>query len=68
MTEKNSWYEEWLDKKGYEKGTEPIGNKFHTHMERCPRCDEVMLDVQACHLICPRCGGHMDCSDKGAVW
>ena len=34
----------------------------------CPKCNEVMLDVQACHLICPRCGSHMDCSDKGSVW
>jgi len=34
----------------------------------CPRCNEIMLDVQACHLICPRCGSHMDCSDKGSVW
>ena len=34
----------------------------------CPRCGEKMLDVQACHLICPRCGSHMDCSDKGSVW
>ena len=34
----------------------------------CPRCNEIMLDVQACHLICPRCGSHMDCSDKGSAW
>ena len=34
----------------------------------CPRCNEKMLDVQACHLLCPRCGSHMDCSDKGSVW
>ena len=34
----------------------------------CPKCNEIMLDVQACHLICPRCGSHMDCSDKGSVW
>ena len=23
---------------------------------KCPRCNEVMIDVQACHLICPNCG------------
>ncbi|MDC0193602.1 hypothetical protein OAK01_01320 [Candidatus Nitrosopelagicus sp.] len=34
----------------------------------CPRCKEIMLDVQACHLICPRCGSHLDCSDKGNFW
>jgi len=68
-----AWYDNWLKTKGYDKDDEgnqiePIGDKFKTHMERCPRCEEVMLDVQTCHLLCPRCGGHMDCSDKGAVW
>ena len=23
-----------------------------------------MVDVQVCHLICPRCGSHLDCSEK----
>lgn len=34
----------------------------------CPRCGEGMLKVQACHMICPRCGAHLDCSDKGTFW
>ena len=23
---------------------------------KCPRCDEVMASLQACHLICKNCG------------
>ena len=34
----------------------------------CPKCKVIMLDVQTCHLICPRCGSHLDCSDKGNFW
>jgi len=35
---------------------------------KCTRCNETMLDMQACHLICPNCGSHLDCSDKGNYW
>jgi len=35
---------------------------------KCPRCNEIMLDMQSCHLICPNCGSHLDCSDKGSYW
>jgi hypothetical protein len=34
----------------------------------CPRCDNKMVDMQACHMICPNCGAHLDCSDKGSYW
>lgn len=36
--------------------------------EMCARCGEKMIEMQPCHLICPNCGSHMDCSDKGTVW
>ena len=32
--------------------------------EICDRCGEMMIDIQVCHLLCPRCGSVMDCSDK----
>jgi transcription elongation factor Elf1 len=35
---------------------------------KCPRCNEVMSSLQACHLICKNCGAHLDCSDKGSYW
>ncbi|MDH3276806.1 MAG: hypothetical protein OEM21_01770 [Nitrosopumilus sp.] len=35
---------------------------------RCPRCDNKMVDIQACHMFCPKCGAHLDCSDKGSFW
>jgi hypothetical protein len=35
---------------------------------KCPRCNEKMNELNACHLICPNCGGHLDCSDKGGFW
>lgn len=35
---------------------------------RCPRCDNKMVDMQACHMFCPTCGAHLDCSDKGNFW
>jgi len=27
-----------------------------------------MVNMQACHLFCPNCGSHLDCSDKGSYW
>ena len=27
-----------------------------------------MKKMTACHLICPNCGAHLDCSDKGSFW
>ena len=30
----------------------------------CPRCGCRMFDIQACHMFCPGCGGHLDCSDR----
>ena len=35
---------------------------------KCPRCDNKMVDMQACHMFCPKCGAHLDCSDKGSFW
>jgi len=34
----------------------------------CPRCEKKMVDMQACHMFCPNCGAHLDCSDKGNFW
>ncbi|MEO9309091.1 MAG: hypothetical protein ABI337_02215 [Nitrososphaera sp.] len=34
----------------------------------CPRCNNKMVDMQACHMICHKCGAHLDCSDKGSFW
>ena len=34
----------------------------------CPRCGSGMVDMQACHMFCPNCGSHLDCSDKGSYW
>ena len=34
----------------------------------CPRCGAPMVDIQACHLLCTRCGANLDCSDKGTFW
>ena len=36
--------------------------------EVCDRCGHIMKEIQPCHLICPNCGSHLDCSDKGSVW
>ena len=34
----------------------------------CPRCGFEMRHMQPCHMVCPNCGGHMDCSEKGLTW
>ena len=34
----------------------------------CPKCDFKMDELTSCHLICPNCGSHLDCSDKGNFW
>lgn len=34
----------------------------------CPICNNEMVDIQVCHLMCFYCGANMDCSDKGTVW
>jgi predicted amidophosphoribosyltransferase len=36
--------------------------------ELCDRCGHDMKEIQPCHLICPNCGSHLDCTDKGNVW
>ncbi len=36
--------------------------------EVCEQCGFLMEELQPCHLRCPNCGAHMDCSDKGSVW
>jgi len=35
---------------------------------KCPKCDNKMVDMQVCHMFCPNCGTHLDCSDKGSFW
>jgi hypothetical protein len=32
------------------------------------RCENKMAGMQACHMFCPNCGAHLDCSDKGSYW
>ena len=34
----------------------------------CPRCENTMNKFTTCHMICPNCGSHLDCSDKGTFW
>ena len=34
-----------------------------TTSEVCFQCGFLMEELQACHLRCPNCGAHMDCSD-----
>ena len=36
--------------------------------EICDKCGEFMVKMTECHLICPNCGSHLDCSDKGTTW
>ena len=36
--------------------------------EVCEQCGFLMEELHTCHLRCPNCGAHMDCSDKGSVW
>lgn len=36
--------------------------------KECPKCGFDMKKMTACHLICPNCGAHLDCSDKGSFW
>jgi len=43
-------------------------NVFVPEKILCPKCNEVMSSMQACHLICKNCGAHLDCSDKGSYW
>ena len=31
--------------------------------KECPMCGHAMIDIQACHDLCPNCGAHLDCSD-----
>ena len=31
--------------------------------KECPMCGHTMIDIQACHDLCPNCGAHLDCSD-----
>lgn len=41
-----------------------MNGKMKTEIE-CPKCNNNMDAMTACHLICPNCGSHLDCSDKG---
>ncbi|GFN40058.1 MAG: hypothetical protein YK1309IOTA_1140024 [Marine Group I thaumarchaeote] len=25
---------------------------------KCPKCERVMVSIQACHMICTNCGAH----------
>ena len=36
--------------------------------EICDRCLHDMEEIQPCHLRCPNCGSHLDCTDKGSAW
>jgi DNA-directed RNA polymerase subunit RPC12/RpoP len=39
-----------------------------TTTEICDICGHSMEELQPCHLRCPNCGSHMDCTDKGNTW
>jgi hypothetical protein len=41
--------------------------KMKTDIE-CPKCNKKMEAMTSCHLFCPNCGSHLDCSDKGNFW
>jgi len=45
-----------------------MSSKGETTSEVCEQCGFLMEELQPCHLRCPNCGSHMDCSDKGTVW
>lgn len=34
----------------------------------CPRCENIMIHLQTCHLRCSKCGTELTCSDKGNFW
>lgn len=36
--------------------------------QECPKCGFQMKNMTSCHMICPNCGSHLDCSDKGNFW
>ena len=31
--------------------------------KECPMCGHTMIDIKACHDLCPNCGARLDCSD-----
>ena len=31
--------------------------------KECPMCGHAMIDIQACHDLCPNCGARLDCFD-----
>lgn len=39
---------------------------FAVDRPNCPKCDAKMLSIQACHFVCPDCGGVLDCSDTAS--
>lgn len=36
----------------------------HTPDVICPRCENIMTSIQACHEKCFKCGAELDCSDQ----
>lgn len=34
----------------------------------CPTCENIMSNLQSCHLRCNNCGAELTCSDKGFIW
>ena len=59
----NRWVDnnKWVDNK-------MIDNNNSNQDIICPRCDNTMNKFTTCHMICPNCGSHLDCSDKGTFW
>ena len=43
-------------------------NAGYRMKSKCDKCGYKMKKLNTCHLICPNCGSHLDCSDKGTVW
>jgi len=27
---------------------------------KCPRCENKMIQMQPCHMLCPNCGAHLE--------
>tara|TARA_R110002124_G_scaffold61316_3_gene168085 strand:+ start:545 stop:808 length:264 start_codon:yes stop_codon:yes gene_type:complete len=57
----------WVDKDNNNDDNKG-NNKGNNKDIVCPRCEETMNKFTTCHMICPNCGAHLDCSDKGSFW
>ena len=42
--------------------TNVVYTKHYKTVEECPRCNDDMTEIRACHWRC-KCGAEIDCSD-----